>query len=101
MSPMIFAVIKATMLFINHIIEYTKIKDKVLKIYAIVLILCNVILILDMAVAFARYNQLLSDKLDAIHFNPGQQLVIDVDKLNYEMTPSILFNLRQHRSYNW
>ena len=100
MVPMYVAIVIATLLFVKHIIEYAKISEKILKRFAIVTVVCGGVLIIDATFAFTLYNRTMAPKLEAIHYNPGGDLVIDrVEKTT--MIPSPIFNLKQLPPFDW
>ena len=101
MVPMFLAIVISTMLFIRHIIEYARVPEKTMRRTAITTVILGEVLVVDMAFAFALYNHQMAEKLPAIHYNPGGELVIDGDLGHYRMIPSPIFNLTQLPPFDW
>ncbi len=100
MVPMFVAIVLATLLFVCHIIEYAKVPEKTLRRVAMTTVVLGGVLIIDMTFAFTLYNRTIAPKLEAIHYNPGENLVIDhVEKTT--MIPSPIFSLKQLPPFDW
>lgn len=100
MIPIYVAIVLAALLFINHVIEYANVGERILKRFAIITVACGGVLIVDTTFAFVLYNRTMAPKLDAIHYNPGGDLVIDrVEETT--MIPSPIFNLKQLPPFDW
>lgn len=95
MVPMFVAIVISTLMFVRHIIEYAKVPEKTLRRTAIATTALGVVLVADMTFAFTLYNRQLADKLPAIHYSPGENLVIDPIEGSYTMIPSPIFSLKQ------
>lgn len=100
-SPMLFAMILSIVLFVYHVINFAKIADKTCRAWLMIAIALNVILVVDMCVAFVRYNRLVVNNLDKIQFNPGEELIIEYDGTNEGMIPSPIFHLEQAKPWGW
>lgn len=101
MVPVFLAVVLAIMLFVRHVVEYTKVSDKSLKITSVVLSSLGVVLVVDMAFAFTVYNRKVAPMLEAIKYNPGNELVVDPIEGSYTMVPSPVFRLKQLPPFDW
>ena len=100
MLPVFIAIVLATLLFVEHIIEYIKASEKVLKRYAVTTVILGGIMIVDMVPAFVSYNLLVAPKLEVIHYNPGGDLIVDPIE-DTRMSPSLVFNLKQLPPFGW
>lgn len=101
MVPVFIAIMLSTMLFIRHIVEYGKVSEKSLRVTSVVVVSLSVILTFDMAFAFISYNRTVAPALEAIHYNPGNELIIDQIEGNYTMVPSPIFSLKQLTPFDW
>ena len=101
MVPMFIAILLATLLFVEHVIERAKLPEKVLKRSAVIMIILSGVLVVDMTFAFGLYHCQMASKLDAIEFNPGGDLVIAPVDGGYTMVPSPVFNLKQLPPFDW
>ena len=101
MIPVFVAIVMATMLFVVHIIDYAKIRERTLRKSTIALVIIGWVMVADMAFAFTLYNRKVSSMLEAIHYNPGGELVIDPIEGSYKMIPSPIFNLKQLPPFDW
>ncbi|MBR2710059.1 hypothetical protein IKF02_00280 [Candidatus Saccharibacteria bacterium] len=101
MIPMFMAIVLSTMLFVRHIMEYSKISDKALRAATLVEVVLVVVLVADMTFAFALYNRTVAPMLNAIKYNPGGELQIDSIEGDYTMIPSPVFNLKQLPPFDW
>lgn len=101
MSPMFMSIVLASALFVWRLIEYCKVPEKKIERIAIITIICGVIMVVDMAVAFGRYNLRTAHQLEAIIYNPGHDLEIGEIDGNYNMTPSKIFRFKQLPPFAW
>ena len=101
MVPMFVAIVLSTLMFVRHIIEYAKVPEKTLRRTAIATTALGVVLVADMTFAFALYNRQMAEKLPAVHYNPGGELVIDPIEGSYTMIPSPVFSLKQLPPFDW
>ncbi|RYC74950.1 DUF6056 family protein [Candidatus Nanosyncoccus alces] len=101
MVPMFIAILLATLLFVEHVIERAKLSEKVLKRSAVIMIILSGVLVVDMTFAFGLYHCQMASKLNAIEFNPGGDLVIAPVDGGYTMMPSPVFNLKQLPPFDW
>lgn len=101
MVPVFIAIILSTFMFIRHIIEYAKVPEKTMRRTTVVTIGLSVVMIADVAFAFTLYNRQMAEKLPAIHYNPGGELIIDHVEGPTKMIPSPVFNLRQLTPFDW
>lgn len=95
------AIMLSIFMFIRHIIEYAKVPEKTMRRTAVVTIGLSVVMIADVAFAFTLYNRQMAEKLPAIHYNPGAELVVDHIEGPTKMIPSPVFNLRQLTPFDW
>ncbi len=101
MVPAFIIIVLSMALFIYHTIKRTKISDKKLKCSSIVVVSAGTVLVLDMSFAFIIYNRTVAPMLDAIHYNPGESLIIDHIENDYTMTPSPIFRLKELPPFDW
>ncbi len=101
MVPVFVAILLSTLLFIRHIIEHAKVLEKTMRQTAIVTVALGGVLVVDMTFAFALYNRQMAEKLPAIHYNPGAELVIDKVEGPTTMAPSPIFSLKQLPPFDW
>lgn len=100
MIPVFFAITLATMLFINHVLDFARVSGRTLKRLATTTVIFGGILIIDMSFAFALYNLTMAPKLEAMHYNPGGELQID-QVSGTTMIPSPIFSLKQLPPFDW
>ena len=103
MIPVFMAVILATALFISHVLNFEKILDSKLRITAIILIILNVIMIVDMSYAFVKYNRQVEGAINSIKFNQDE-LIVELDndeKSKYDMQESPIFRFKQLSPFDW
>ncbi len=100
MVPVFLAITLATMLFINHVLNFVRVSGRTLKRLAITTVIFGGILIIDMSFAFTLYNLTMAPKLEAIHYNPGGELQID-QVSGTTMIPSPIFSLKQLPPFDW
>ncbi len=101
MIPVFFAILCSTMIFIDDVIKVSKAETKTLKKATIATVAVGGVLVIDMTSAFAVYNVQVSDKLYAIHYVPGKELVMDPVVEDYYMRPSLVFRLKQLAPFDW
>lgn len=100
MVPVFLVIMLSTFILVVQILDFAAIKEERIKRVVIILLGIGVVLVLDMAVAFYDYKILVGSKLEAIHYNPGNDLIID-NVENADMKPSKVFRLKQLTPFDW
>lgn len=101
MLPVFIAILIASALFIRHVSLEAKISEKTKKITATIAVALGTVLIIDTAFAFALYNITLRPMLEAIQYNPGEEVIIGPTEGSYTMIPSPIFSLKQLPPFDW
>ena len=101
MLPVFVAILLSSMLFVQHVTTQAKISEKHQKYAAITTVALGAILVVDTGFAFTSYNISMKPMLEAIHHNPGAELIIDPLDGKYTMTPSPIFRLKQLPPFDW
>lgn len=99
--PVFAAIVLASGMFVWRMFEYTKAKEKGLRISAVAMSGVSVLLIVDTCVAFGTYRVEMQPKLEAIHYNPEGALIIDPVEQYIDMQPSSVFRLKQLTPFDW